>query len=109
MVAVTILDNQGRPVPAADSLVHFELSGPGAIIGVGNGDPVSHEPDVYLAAPDTTNAPGWQRHVFNGLAQVIVQSAKVPGKIQLTALSDGLAPATLEISAQPSPPRPAVP
>ncbi len=109
MVAVIIIDSQGRPVPAADSLVHFELSGPGAIIGVGNGDPVSHEPDVYLAAPDTTNAPGWQRHVFNGLAQVIVQSAKNPGKIQLTALSDGLAPATLEISAQPSPPRPAVP
>ena len=109
VVTVDILDNQGRPVPAAASLVHFELSGPGAIIGVGNGDPISHEPDVYPAAADTTNAPDWQRHVFNGLAQVIVQSAKDPGKIQLTARSDGLAPATLEISAQPSAPRPAVP
>jgi len=38
-----------------------------------------------------------------------VQSAKDPGTIQLTARSDGLAPATLEISAQPSVPRPAVP
>jgi len=102
-------------VPVAANLVHFELSGPGAIIGVGNGDPLSHEADVFL--PDTSPRPAadkpsavdWQRHVFNGLAQVIVQSAKDPGTIQLTARSDGLAPATLEISAQPSVPRPAVP
>jgi beta-galactosidase len=109
VVMVNILDNQGRPVPADASLVHFELSGPGAIIGVGNGDPISHEPDVYPAAADTASAPAWQRRVFNGLAQVIVQSAKDPGKILLTARADGLAPATLEISAQPSAPRPAVP
>ena len=46
MVAVT--DAQGRIVPVADNLVNFEITGPGKIIGVGNGDPSSHEPDVYL-------------------------------------------------------------
>jgi beta-galactosidase len=246
VVAINILDDQGRPVPLADNPVHFELTGPGAILGVGNGDPSSHEPDCYFAVPSShsiplndwrfkrivdnsaarpetaenfdaaqwdkadvaaaagpvdTNQPAvfrtrfdasaamldsanillnfgqiagegwvyvngrpagdshdatvpssfairpflhegpnsiavvvqtrtgagglnqgasltvmekpappqWQRRVFNGLAQVIVQSAKDPGKIQLTARADGLPPATLEITVQPSPPRPAVP
>jgi beta-galactosidase len=109
VIAVSIVDSKGRVVPVAGNLVHFELAGPGAIIGVGNGDPASHEPDVFLAAADKPGSPDWQRRVFNGLAQVIVQSGKVPGKIQLTARSEGLAPATLEIAAQPSAPRPAVP
>ena len=34
-------------------MIHFELSGPGKIIGVGNGDPSCHEPDVYLDQPAT--------------------------------------------------------
>ncbi|MGD0410954.1 MAG: beta-galactosidase GalA [Verrucomicrobiota bacterium] len=109
IIAVKILDSQGRLVPDAANLVHFALAGPGAIIGVGNGDPISHEPDVFLAAAGSSSAPDWQRRVFNGLAQVIVQSAKAPGKIQLTARSDGLSAASLEITAQPSAPRPAVP
>ena len=42
----------------------------------------------------------WQRSVFNGLAQVIVQSTGQPGAIRLTAKSDGLQPATAAISAK---------
>jgi beta-galactosidase len=45
---VSVADAQGRIVPVANNLVHFELSGPGKIIGVGNGDPACQEPDVYL-------------------------------------------------------------
>jgi beta-galactosidase len=45
-------------------------------------------------------APQWQRHLFNGLAQVIVQSEAQPGEILLTASSVGLAPATLTIHTQ---------
>ena len=116
VITVGIVDGQGRPVPVAANLVRFALAGPGAIIGVGNGDPVSHEPDVFL--PDTSQRPGaadqlvfspWQRRVFNGLAQVIVQAGMDPGKVVLAASSDGLAGATLEIATQPSTPRPAVP
>ncbi len=116
IIEVKIVDSQGRIVPDATNLVQFALAGPGAFIGVGNGDPLSHEPDVFIPGggsrglPDSAPLlPAWQRRVFNGLAQVIVQSAKDPGKILLTARSDGLAAATLEISAQPSTPRPAVP
>ena len=114
IVTVSIIDSQRRFVPVADNLVHFELTGPGVIIGVGNGDPVSHEPDVFLPdtnanAADKPSSPAWQRHVFNGVAQVIVQSAQKPGTIQLTARADGLEPSALEITVQPCTPRPALP
>ncbi len=49
VIAVSVTDAKGRVVPVATNLIHFELSGPGKIIGVGNGDPACHEPDVYLA------------------------------------------------------------
>ena len=48
IVTVAITDGQGRFVPAASNLLHFELSGPGKILGVGNGDPSCHEPDLYV-------------------------------------------------------------
>ena len=47
VVTVAVTDGQGRIVPVAGNLVHFAISGPGRIIGVGNGDPSCHEPDVY--------------------------------------------------------------
>ncbi len=245
---VSVADAQGRIVPVATNLIHFELSGPGKIIGVGNGDPSCHEPDIFLpqattrAVPindgwrwkklpnvdnsrlaefkpnfddsnwETANpqsdsgplgereqaifrvkiqmtesdlaapavelrcgmideegwvyvngkqigeshdwqvpavfdlkpylhpgentiavavanwngpgglnkgvtlnfqekavAPEWQRSVFNGLAQIIVQSTKEPGAIKLTASADGLSPATVSVQSQPCTPRPAVP
>jgi beta-galactosidase len=54
-------------------------------------------------------APEWKRSVFNGLAQVIVQSTREPGEIQLTASADGLSPATVTLQSQPCAPRPFVP
>jgi beta-galactosidase len=95
---VEALDAQGRPVPTANVPVEFEISGPGAIIGLGNGDPNSHEPEK-----------GNKRSLFNGLAQVIVQSAHDAGQIKLTATATGLASATAIMQAQPCAPRPAVP
>ncbi len=245
---VAVTDAQGRVVPVAADLIHFELSGPGKILGVGNGDPSCHEPDVYLPvwtshsvavddgwrwekttqpwnaslpefaaafddsawAPadvqsvtnqlgdnehgvfrthlkvtetelaadavelcfgalngtgkiyvngqkagethdsgvvsavdvkhllhpgdnpvavlvenysssggiikgvtlrmrDKTVLPEWKRSVFNGLAQIIVQSTKEPGAIKLTASADGLSPATVSVSSQPCTARLAAP
>ena len=45
VITVQVADAQGWMVPTADSNITFELTGPGKIIGVGNGDPSSHEPD----------------------------------------------------------------
>ncbi|MGB8368181.1 MAG: beta-galactosidase GalA [Limisphaerales bacterium] len=245
---VSATDAQGRVVPVAANSIHFELSGPGKILGVGNGDPGCHEPDVFLpqfsgrsvplndgwrwkilpdiydpklaefktnfddSSWDTANpqsdsgplgereqavfrvkiqisesdlaaravelrcgmidedgwiyvngrqigeshdrqvpavfdlkpflhpgentiavavanwgergglnkgvtlefqekivAPEWQRSVFNGLAQIIIQSTREPGEIKLTARAEGLSPAIASVPSQPGTSRPAAP
>ncbi len=50
IITVAVTDSAGRIVPVADNHIDFHLSGPGKIIGVGNGDASCHEPDVYVAA-----------------------------------------------------------
>ena len=45
VINITCVDKQGREVPDADNLIRFSIAGDGKIIGVGNGDPSSHEPD----------------------------------------------------------------
>jgi beta-galactosidase len=49
----------------------------------------------------TTPAPPARRSLFNGLAQVIVQSTREPGEIRLTARSEGLPPAEATVTARP--------
>lgn len=48
VVTVRVEDSKGRTVPDADNMVVFTVTGPGKIIGVGNGDPSSHEPEQYF-------------------------------------------------------------
>jgi beta-galactosidase len=103
VITVSIRDLPGHVVPTAGNLVHFAIEGPGKIIGVGNGDPSCHEPDQYPAQT------GWQRSAFNGLAQIIVQSSKIPGEITLTATADGLQPEKIYLQSQPCTPRAWVP
>jgi len=94
-VTVSVVDEQGRTVPTADNLIHFDVrSGAGKLLGVGNGDPSSHESDV---AP--------YRSLFNGLALVLVQSTEKAGEILLTARSEGLTDAKLTITTIPVQPR----
>lgn len=59
---VSARDAQGRTVPVAQNQIHFSVEGAGNIIGVGNGDPSSHEPDVYVPATPSHNIPveGWR-------------------------------------------------
>ncbi len=98
IVTVSIVDAEGRIVPTADDDVSFAVSENARIIGVGNGNPSSHEPDKAN-----------RRRTFNGLAQVIVQAGQEAGEIVLTAGSPGLLPARLVIPAEVSPVRPFVP
>lgn len=97
-VTVEAIDAKGRPVPTANLPVEFAISGPGANIGVGNGDPNSHDPEK-----------GNKVRIYNGLAQIIVQSTKDAGEIKLTAKADGLSPATIVVKTSPTQPIPAVP
>lgn len=80
---ISIIDREGREVPDANNIVRFTISGPGKIIGVGNGDPSSHEPDKCTDG-------AWQRSAFNGKCQVIVQSTKETGIIKFEASAAGL-------------------
>lgn len=80
---ITVLDREGREVPDADNVIKFNLAGDGKIIGVGNGDPSSHEPDKCMEG-------AWQRSLFNGKCQVIIQSGTKPGMIKFEAKATGL-------------------
>jgi len=88
VINITVADKQGRLVPDANNLIQFSISGDAKIIGVGNGDPSSHEADKILDGNPI--AIGWQRHLFNGKCQVIVQSGKTASTIKFEAKSDGL-------------------
>ncbi len=48
VITVKVTDDKDRMVTSAGNLINFTLEGPGKIIGVGNGDPTSHEPDKYI-------------------------------------------------------------
>ena len=50
----------------------------------------------------------WQRNLFSGLAQIIVQLSLETGEIKLTAKADGLTPSMLKLTPQSAPRRPAV-
>jgi beta-galactosidase len=90
IISVSVLDSEGREVPTAENLIHFEIEGNGKIIGVGNGNPSSHEPDKYLDG-------NYERKLFSGKCEVIVQSTLTPGEIKLKATSDDLTEANLII------------
>jgi beta-galactosidase len=79
IIRVAIKDEKGRVVPTADNLVKFTIEGPGKIIGTGNGNPASHEPDKAS-----------QRMAFNGYCLVLIQTDRQAGEIKIKALSDNL-------------------
>ena len=66
-------------------------------------------PNVNVQIIGHASAAPWARSLFNGLAQVIVQSTKDAGEIKLTATADGLAPATTTVQTQSCTPRPSGP
>ena len=86
-ITVNILDAQGRTIPAADNEITFGIRGAGKILGLDNGDPVSHE-DYHIN----------RRKAFNGLCLAIVQSSAKPGPISITATSPGLKSNSLKIT-----------
>ena len=78
-LTVQIVDDKGRVVPLGENEVAFTIQGEGRIIGVDNGNPLSHED--YKAT---------KRKAYNGACLAIVQSTAKPGQVQLTASSPGL-------------------
>jgi beta-galactosidase len=84
VLRVEVLDKEGRTIPTADNRISFRVTGEGALIGVGNGDPNCQESDKEP-----------KRSLFNGLAQVIVQASRTPGTITVEAHTEGWPPPRL--------------
>ena len=79
LLTIEAVDSNGLAVPVADLDIHLAIDG-GQIIGVGNGDPLSIAPSK-----------GNKVRLFNGLAQVIVQSRRGgTGAMSVTASSNGV-------------------
>ncbi len=89
-VTVRALDESGNFAPLAHNQVSFEVTGPGRIIGVDNGDPESH-----------ASYQGSTRELFNGMALALVQSTANPGLVRVVAHSAGLGDAQVEITMRP--------
>ena len=85
-VKVEVVDDKGRNVPVADNLVSYKIAGPAKLLGLENGNPTDPEP--YKSG---------KRKLFNGLGLAIIQAGKIPGKVTLTASSEGMKDVSIEI------------
>ena len=81
---VEILDANGVLVPTADNLIRFTIEG-GRIVATDNGNLRDLEP--FQSS---------ERRAFNGLALAIAK-ADTPGRLRVTASSDGLRGATVNV------------
>ena len=66
-------------------------------------------PDVNMEIVGPAVESPWSRSLFNGLAQIMVQSTKDAGEIKLTANADGLQPVTATLTTQAGAACPSVP
>jgi beta-galactosidase len=86
-VTVSVADAAGLTVPRAKNRVQFEVTGPGEIVAVDNGDATSHE-----------SFRSKERAAYNGLCLVVVRStAGAAGRIRLRAYAEGLKSADVNI------------
>ncbi len=67
VITVQVEDNKGRVGPTADNEISFRLSGMGKIIGVGNGDPASHEADRFFETIQTEKIENLKELAVNDL------------------------------------------
>ena len=73
------MDSDGNPCPLAHNQVEIKLTGPGKLMGVGNGNPQSMNPFNSDSVP-----------LFHGKAMIIVGSETSKGILTLEVTADGL-------------------
>lgn len=88
-ITVSIVDAHGVIVPNAENKVNFEVTGAGALLGLGNGDPGCRENDKASS-----------RHAFSGLILALVQAKEDVGEIRVHATASGLKECELVLIAQ---------
>ncbi|HKZ67840.1 MAG TPA: beta-galactosidase GalB [Chitinophagaceae bacterium] len=89
-ITVKVADKNGLMVPDANNKVNFTIEGPGEMVATDNGDPANLESFASK-----------QREAYFGLVLAIVRSEKgKPGAIKISASSEGLKMATVEIKSK---------
>jgi beta-galactosidase len=88
-VEFRIVDAGGVRISDVNADVQFEISGPGNIIGIGNGDVNS-----------TEDCKANHHHTFQGRGLAIVQTGAMPGTITLKATAPGLEAASAMLQSQ---------
>jgi beta-galactosidase len=78
-VTVNLTDDEGNIQPNAENLLHFNISGPGVIVGVDNANLKDLEPYI-----------GTERKAWHGRALVVIKSTQSTGEIRLKASSETL-------------------
>lgn len=77
-VTAELVDKDGKVVPDADTMLHFEVSGNGELYGVDNGN-----------AADSLSLKGNDKALFHGKALAVVRSIKdKPGRATLSVTSE---------------------
>jgi beta-galactosidase len=87
-VEIEVQDKNGVTVKHGEPEITVEVSGAGELIAVGTGNPVSEE--MYV---------GNQRKAYHGRLLAVVRSNGQPGEITLTARTEGLPAAQLQLHA----------
>jgi arabinogalactan endo-1,4-beta-galactosidase len=90
LIAVNIIDNDGKTVESADNLVTFTAVGKGKIIAIKKGD------NTVMNAPDNGV---WKTKVYQGRCDVIVQTTAQRGAIKFEAKADSLWTGSTDIQA----------
>jgi len=83
---IRAMDEDGKWVQNVNDLLRFEIAGNAKIIGVGNGNNMSHEHDKLP-----------ERKLFHGLAQVIIQSTHEAGNVEFTVKGEGYETQTIKL------------
>lgn len=86
-ITVDVTDENGILVPDAMNQIQFEVSGNARIVGVDNGNPISHE-----------SMKGSTIKAFYGKCLVVVQAGEKSGEVVLTAKADGLKESKVKIN-----------
>jgi len=87
-VRATVVDANNVPVPSADDLITFAVTGPGAVAAVDSGDMASHDP--FQAS---------ERRAYRGKCIAIIRATAATGQIQVTASASGLTDGSVSIQA----------
>lgn len=87
-VTIDVTDAEGREVPDASNMLHFDISGAGELVGIDNGNAI-----------DLLCLKGHDKALFSGKALAVVRSFKDrPGTAVLHVSSEGLPDADISIA-----------